>query len=61
MSQQMPIDITSPTPPEHGSAVSCSQSQPTHAGKFIIMEMYFQNLNQPSNVDETESHNRILR
>lgn len=33
MSQQMPIDITSPTTPsDHGSNVSCPQSQPSHSG-----------------------------
>lgn len=37
MSQQMPIDITSPTTPsEHGSTVSCSQSQPSHSGEYIF-------------------------
>ncbi|KAJ6640820.1 Protein tramtrack, beta isoform, partial [Pseudolycoriella hygida] len=33
MPQQMPIDITSPTTPsDHGSNVSCPQSQPSHSG-----------------------------
>lgn len=42
MSQQMPIDITSPTTPsEHGSTVSCSQSQPSHSGKCYSLLVFF--------------------
>ncbi|XP_055325084.1 longitudinals lacking protein, isoforms H/M/V isoform X2 [Sitodiplosis mosellana] len=35
--QQMPIDITSPTTPsDHGTSVSCSQSQTPHARNLVV-------------------------
>ncbi|XP_031617645.1 transcriptional regulator Kaiso isoform X1 [Contarinia nasturtii] len=35
--QQMPIDITSPTTPsDHGTSVSCSQSQTPHAKNLVV-------------------------
>lgn len=49
MSQQMPIDITSPTTPsEHESSVSCQQSQPAHSGKLKLCNHHIHHTPSPA-------------